>query len=66
LTTRAANTHNATKYRNALQIAQTTRKVSRGHHTLKNTGLFQTNFGSNMDKPNGWVTFLNSIKKIFN
>jgi len=27
------------------------------HYTLKNAGLFQPKFGSNMDKPSRWVTF---------
>jgi len=31
------------------------------YYTLKNTGLFQPKFGSNMDKPKCWVK--NVIKK---
>jgi len=32
-------------------------------YTLKNAGLFQPKFGSNMDKPKCWVK--NAIKKMY-
>jgi len=33
------------------------------NYTLKNAGLFQPKFGSNMDKPKCWVK--NAIKKMY-
>jgi len=37
--------------------------MTKNLYTLKNAGLFQPKFGSNMDKPQCWVK--NAIKKMF-
>jgi len=43
------------------QENDTNNNSQRFKYTLKNAGLFYPNFGSNVDKPSYWVTFLNDI-----